>query len=197
MSPFIIYGLRRPDSSEIRYVGRSSNGLKRPAEHAKSKTRFHVNSWSRSLEKEGISYIIEVLEDVGPRGTIVRTNDALNEAEIRWIAKLRLEGHRLTNMTDGGQGSLGFKPRLGRKNSLEMNEKIRLASSKRRLTQAEKDKVSRATSKPIVCLNDGREWPNARTASKFYGVGYSTISHILNGHVKRSRSGLHFRFVGS
>jgi hypothetical protein len=48
--------------------------------------------------------------------------------------------------------------------------------------------------KRIVCLTDGREWPNARTAAAHYGIGHRLISLVLTGHRKRT-GGMEFKFL--
>jgi hypothetical protein len=101
----LIYGLRDPRTGEIRYVGKSTNGLVRPRVHAhpsEIKRPSRKNNWIQSLKKQGLRYEIVILE-------YVNTLDELPEAECRWIAFGRQAlGDRLTNLLDGG-GSLGRK----------------------------------------------------------------------------------------
>lgn len=110
VSRFLIYGLRDPRTREIRYVGRSSSGLQRPRTHMtpgalRRFAHLHVTAWIRELLGLGLRPEIVVLQ-VLDRGV----NDLLNEAEKYWISVGRAAlGHRFTNMTNGGDGLLGYR----------------------------------------------------------------------------------------
>ena len=96
---FIIYGLCDPRTKEIRYVGKSCTGLKRPKEHLfhyQNKIKTYKNCWIRSLLKEGVSPSILVLEEC--------ERQLLDEREVFWINHYRRLGYKLTNMTTGGTG---------------------------------------------------------------------------------------------
>ena len=105
MSPFLIYALVDPGTSEIRYIGKSSTGLKRPREHANpavlGRDHGYKVNWIRGLLADGLNYEIKVLEELP-------SSDVLSDAEIRWIAYGRSEGWPLTNLTDGGEGTNGW-----------------------------------------------------------------------------------------
>ena len=93
-------------SSEFRYVGLTSKTiLRRRSEHFKNadrgiKTPF--SDWLRRYESREDVYF-ESLE-------LVMSQDLedLGTAEQVWIARLRDEGHRLLNLTDGGLGPRGY-----------------------------------------------------------------------------------------
>jgi group I intron endonuclease len=103
-SKYLIYGLRDPNTKEIRYIGRSCSGLKRPREHYRqnglSKKKSHCNSWIKSLK--GKIPKIEVLE-------YTNNKDELDALEIKWIAYAKAQGWNLTNHTAGGGGTSNFK----------------------------------------------------------------------------------------
>lgn len=102
----IIYGLTDPSDGQVRYVGKSMNGLLRPKAHARlsqSKGSTYKDRWVRKLRRLGLNYGIVVLE----RG--IPTED-LYDAEQRWIRHYREIGARLTNLTDGGPGNIGWVP---------------------------------------------------------------------------------------
>jgi len=100
---YIIYGLTDPDTQEVRYIGKSTSGLKRPKEHKKPcnlKTPSHKVNWIKSLINEGKTYGIIIIEET-------ETPEALDGREIHWIAEYKARGAKLTNGTDGGEGALG------------------------------------------------------------------------------------------
>jgi len=114
---FLIYGLVDPDTKEIRYVGKSSYGLKRPKEHFKPsnylKQKNHKAHWIKKLISEGKLPEIIVLKTA-------ETEERLNQLEIETIKYYRDAGNALTNGTDGGEGSLGWVPNAdNRKNMSE------------------------------------------------------------------------------
>lgn len=107
-SPFagVIYGVRGMNSGEFRYVGLTTDTISgRRKSHWKAvargkKTPF--TDWLRTqTDRESVYFqslelvMSDRLEDLG-------------EAERRWIAKLRADGHRLLNLTEGGLGPRGY-----------------------------------------------------------------------------------------
>lgn len=99
-SRFIIYGLTDPRTGEVRYIGQSSRGDRRPREQMRPSSLAcdsYKNRWLRQLKSLGLRYRIEILEDCSSR-------DILDTAEQRWIAIARRDGWPITNCTDGGGG---------------------------------------------------------------------------------------------
>jgi hypothetical protein len=147
---FLIYGLIDPFSGQLRYVGKSKNGLARPVAHWKHnrtrETRDHTHNWVRSVLSKDATPEIEILEEWSGLGDPV---EWLNDAEIFHIAYHRMIGSKITNISDGGGGTTGLKfpnrPRptaetkarisktlMGRKLSVEQRKAISLGSSKRK-----------------------------------------------------------------
>lgn len=91
-----IYGLIDPRTEEIRYIGKSSRGMRRAYQHAyeKYKGKGEKARWIASLQEEGLSYEIITLENVSSR-------EELDARETWWIAWYRPLG-RLTNVSAGG-----------------------------------------------------------------------------------------------
>lgn len=109
-----IYALVDPNTRVIRYVGKTT--LKPEARldwHMRDVgwgSKLHVHRWIRKL---GCRPLLIILEQ-DPKDC--------NEAECRWIAKLKSSGICLTNMTLGGDG---WSP--GMKRSASSNKKISVA----------------------------------------------------------------------
>lgn len=104
MRPFI-YGLVDPRTLLVRYVGSSTRGLRRPRQHGEPyrlRTHNHKNAWIKSLHAFGLDYEIVILEETSSR-------EVLPALERFWIAYGRACGWPLTNLTDGGEGTLGVE----------------------------------------------------------------------------------------
>lgn len=107
---YIVYGLldTRLGSSHyggIRYVGKSTTGMKRPKTHLMSsaltrKKGGRLTAWLQAHANIGVKPEIEILE-------IVEHADDLSEAEIYWIGLMLLAGANLKNLTRGGDGAPG------------------------------------------------------------------------------------------
>ena len=102
--PFV-YGLVDPaDVSHVRYVGMAT-GASRPYAHAKEarspKTRpSHKINWIRLIQSEGREPSVLVLEEL-PEGA---SRSFVGQIETMYIDSLKRIGHRLTNITSGGDG---------------------------------------------------------------------------------------------
>ena len=159
-----VYGLVSSSSpTNIRYVGRSRYNtpemrLEQHLRNAKKdSTNLHVYNWIRkciSLNEE-INYVL--------LASNITWEDSGIE-EIKFIKTLKDKGYDLTNMTDGGEGSLGIKAsnetkakmsasRKGRIVSEETRLKISKANSGKKKTEEAKEKLSNAIK--------GKPGPNA------------------------------------
>lgn len=103
-----IYTLSCPSTGEVRYIGYTSQGLaKRISQHRSCARRGRPQRcytwWRKCVREYGAEPIVEVVES----GT---GHDAGVKAEMAWIAYARRVGLRLTNHTDGGEGTTGYTP---------------------------------------------------------------------------------------
>ncbi len=100
-----IYGVRKAGDREFRYIGMTSTTVPhRRMQHWKAvkrgrKTPFY--DWLRQFESP---------EDVFFQSLqlVMRGEAELGDVEQQWIGRLRREGHRLLNLTDGGDGPNGY-----------------------------------------------------------------------------------------
>jgi len=106
VAQFIIYTLSDPRDGEIRYVGKTEGPLaKRMVHHmwrAGHGKRQYVYCWIRKLLADGVRPDARVVEEVGD-------HDSLVAAERRWIEELKTGGARLTDLTEGGEGAVGYR----------------------------------------------------------------------------------------
>lgn len=143
----LIYTLSDPFTHEVRYVGYSTQGLKRPKAHlvpSNWKHNSYKSNWIKSVVSLGKLPYISVISQWE-----VISFEELENAEKYWISYFRDNGSPLTNLTDGGGGMFGYKRssetllklsiasrgnknNLGRKRSLETKEKIALSLTGRK-----------------------------------------------------------------
>lgn len=113
----MIYALKDPGTSEIRYIGKANDLQARMREHrweAKSSgLQTHKVRWLRTLDGDPIVKVLEVC-----------TTENWAERERFWIKRFRRGGVRLTNIADGGQTS----PVEGRGHTEETKAKCRAAA---------------------------------------------------------------------
>jgi hypothetical protein len=103
----LIYGLSDPLTGQLRYVGKSTTGLKRPrSEHNRVLKGYegfgHRQNWIRNLHDSQTTYRISIIQECAD-------SDILCQAETFWISYFRTLGAPLTNLTDGGDGVSGWK----------------------------------------------------------------------------------------
>lgn len=103
----LIYALCEPGGFNPRYVGKTQRRTsKRHKEHIaealNGKPRLPVHRWVRSLYERGQWLCLKHLEYV-PAGADWAAR------ERHWVMRLRAEGARLLNLTDGGEGLVGHK----------------------------------------------------------------------------------------
>lgn len=105
MSRYLVYGLVDPRTLMVRYVGKSTSGMRRPRQHCSPSSMMdstHRTRWIKALLRYHLCYRIVVLE-------YAKTPDALGALECWWIAYGRACDWPLTNATNGGDGTCGYK----------------------------------------------------------------------------------------
>lgn len=88
----IIYTLTDPRDNQIKYVGKTNNIKRRMQEHLVESSTTKKNNWIKSLRKQNLKPIIEILDE--------ETDDPF--WEIYWISQIKTWGFTLKNMTEGG-----------------------------------------------------------------------------------------------
>lgn len=96
-----IYALSNPLKSGYRYVGKTVNPEKRMASHISesAKKDTHKNRWIKSVLSFGVVPVMIILESFCDDN-----QDMWQSREVFWISKLKIDGHKLTNLKDGGAG---------------------------------------------------------------------------------------------
>jgi hypothetical protein len=182
---FLIYGLLDPRTGELRYIGKSCSGLRRPRQHIQPdrlKAHTHKNNWVRSLLKIGLRPKIAVL-------ATSESKEGLSERERELIQKHKEAGSRLTNLTDGGEGTSGHrkstetKARISesvRRSREDLNVRIRIALGK--------------GCKPFREVRSGKIYRTVVEAATELNLHRSCISNVLAGRY-HSTEGFVFEYV--
>jgi hypothetical protein len=204
IKPVYIYGLVDPETTAIRYIGKSIHPEQRLRNHINEKYPCHRRNWIDSLKKKGLEPGLICLVEL--KGESANDWQAW---ERMYIAMARRDGWPLVNETEGGDGVpvIGDAARrrsiawVGRKHTPESIIKIGNASRGRHHTEENKkrmsemmtgrkilwaDKVAEAVRK--LTKEDVEEiklrFKNGETTvelAKEYGVHRTTISKVNMG----------------
>lgn len=182
MNRHYIYFHKRADDGVIFYVG---VGVGRRATVVKNRSDF----WKRIVEKHG--YTIEY-----PHKDI--SQEEAKQLEIHYISVFgRLDKHTgtLCNMTDGGDGRVGYEC------SEETKEKMRKAATGVKFTEERKRKIgeksierkaweaaSQKNRKPVICY--GKLYESQSAAAKEFGISCTEVKNRC-----RAKSHPNFRFA--
>jgi group I intron endonuclease len=191
-----IYKLIDPITNEIRYVGKTKNSItKRLYEHLtvrNLKSNNHKNNWIKQLLKSNNKPKIEVLEVVNEDNWIPK--------EIYWIKFLKENGCNLTNTSDGGEGSFGYKMTKEsiekslntRKanNTLKRSDECKNLISKsklgKKLSKEHIESVASKLRKKILQydLNGSliKEWEGIRVCARELGLNHRSIITYLDSN---------------
>lgn len=205
--PAIVYGVSCSVTGGL-YVGVTSRDeTLRLKEHIASALGGRGNGhFYRAIRKHGAAaFSIRVL-------AVCKTLGDAKKAEIAWIAKLKPR----YNSTKGGDGQLGrtFSKETRRKIGAAHVGKAHhgvphSAATKRRLSEIGRSLDNQlrwtlyqglgpaALSRPVVCLDDGREFPSANAAARECGLSSSLVIEVCRRNPRRiSAGGRVFRYRG-
>lgn len=167
----IIYGLVDPRDHTLRYVGKSTSGLKRPKQHFCPYylenlpfKNYYVYRWIRKLLKQNVKPEIVVLEECEPEN--------LNFWEVWHIAYWKGLGCRLTNATLGGEGVVGRKWTDAQRKARSEQSKGNTNRRGSKISQKSKDLISKAQDKnkrPVICVNTGEVFDSKYDVIRRFG----------------------------
>ena len=95
-----IYTLEHTITNEIRYIGKTNSPERRLHHHwtVGYKSNNKIGNLLKSLKKLKLKPIMKIIDE---------TSDNWQQLEMYWISQFKTWGFRLTNYTDGGEGSYG------------------------------------------------------------------------------------------
>jgi len=183
---FLVYGLTDPRTGEVRYIGKSTVGLRRPRIHALPCSLHkgpgtHKNVWIKSLLREGVTPGIAIL-DTCPSA------DSLSQREIEIISMYKAAGANLTNGTRGGEGGSFAK-------SAETRKRISESVKRSREDLAVRVRISRGkVNKPFVEVKSGIVYGTIVEAAVALGLHRSNVGNVLHGRAPHTR-GYVFKYL--
>ena len=182
----IVYRHRRLDTNEIFYIG-----IGKTEKRAYNKSNNRNKYWKNIVNKT--KYSIEILFN----------NITWEDAKELEILLIKEYGRKdlglgpLVNMTDGGDGSKGYKHVIKRKFSDESRLKMSISQKKvynniikERLLNAHKNMSSESKynmsktqfkSKPVINIETNEIYSSAKELSFVINVNYATLKNWLSG----------------
>lgn len=206
---FIVYGLVDPRTGQLRYVGKSTSGLKRPKAEWKNalngREGKRKTNWIKSLAASGVGrYSIVLFQGFDD-------DEILCQAERFWIAYFRNMGCRLTNDTDGGEGVSGYvqsaelrkwrsdffkkvprtaewkeniaKSKLGKRRSPETVAAVSAGLKKSQTFKAHLDQLHAI---PPFWDQNGVRYGSIKEAASKLGLWPQNICHVLSGRYRHT-----------
>ena len=189
----IVYMVRRIADGKI-YVGKTTRKLrKRIMEHLQN---CRTSYFDRAIKKHGIeSFDISILEECA-------TENELNDREKFWIKELNCKIPNGYNLTDGGEGIVGYNipPELCQKRSEKTCIKISMAKKGKKgkpvsKETREKMSVANKNKRAVICAETKQIFPSIKSAANSVNLSACTISNVL-GKKNYTAGGYHWEYVG-
>lgn len=159
-----IYSLNDPITNEIRYIGLTKKKLEtRLCEHisgskSTKSSKTYKKNWIKSLLDKGLEPVINLIESS-------LTLNEVKEREIFYISLFK-KTCRLTNATEGGDGTSGYK--LSEESKRKIGEKNKKSLTGRKLSETHRENIGKARegmhlsqeSKDKLAKKVKQEWAN-------------------------------------
>lgn len=188
-----VYTLSHPQTGEVRYVGKTKNGMEaRLRSHLKAARRTQktgergprLHYWINSLPSDPIIEELEAYPD----------EKLTNEGETFWISYFRFVGFRLVNHGDGGEGRSGdhASDETKRKMSIaHMGHKCNVGKVR---SQELRIRISRTCGGRPFTDQHGNRYETIRGMSRDLGLDRAHVLAVLKGR-SRSHKGYVFTYL--
>lgn len=128
LRPWFIYTLHDPrDPDAVRYVGWATDTKRRFNQHLSdaraNRDQTYCGRWKRTLLVEGTLPVLSIVESGSGAGWGL--------AESKWVSHFKSLGHKLTNLTDGGDGTRGYHWPIEKVRKLTDEQKRRIGEAHR------------------------------------------------------------------
>ena len=159
---YVLYAESSP--AVVRYIGRTRADTpdKRFKMHIKNASddarKTHVYNWIRSVLSSGGTVCVRSIE-------LIENYEESADREKHWIAFYREQGHDLTNLTDGGEGTVGLR-REYLPHSVEARENNRKAQLGKILTEEHKKNIGKGNLGRVVSEETRKKIRNSNIGKK-------------------------------
>lgn len=165
-----IYTLSDPLTEEIRYVGKTSQPLRRAYEHSylRREENTHKKNWISKLKKKGNAPLFEIIDEVDI--------EEWQFWEKYWVSQIRSWGYNnLLNHTNGGDGST-----FGNKGSFTKGRAPWNKGMKGRKLKSDKHVFQYSG----LTGNFLREWSTAKKAGSELNINVEGIGQCCRGKIR-------------
>lgn len=168
----VVYRHRRLDDFSVFYVGIGDKEYRSRSKHNRS------DHWKRIVKNHG--YVVEIVAN----GIDYDTAKELEMEMILQYGRRFNNTGRLVNITEGGDGTLGFFFKHKEETRLKMNkEKIGIPRTK---DAKLKISMNHAKSRVVINTETGEEYRSCADLSRKIGVNQDTLSEKLRGRRKNN-----------
>ena len=171
-----IYYLKDPSINLVRYVGKAIDLHRRYLDHLSESNDItkggYKHNWVRSLLQKNVKPVMGLIT--------ITDNDNWQEQECYWIKYFRDKGHPVTNLSDGGEKTLGF---TGHQHSEESKQKIAEKSKGHTLSKESRKKLSDSKMGHVGAMN----------GKKFSEEHKRKISEATKRRWKKNPEGFNFK----
>lgn len=173
----LIYTLSNPLTQEVKYIGKTINNLNsRLRQHITRKRMNKTTCWIKSLFKEGLIPLIEELDSCEWEQSA--------DLEIFYISIFKLWGFNLTNLTDGGEGTIGYKFSEESKAKIGKANKGNKVWEGRKHSEETKNKISIAN-KGKQRTNEFKEFRSNYQKNKNWKPSNEMYENMLKSHARK------------
>lgn len=185
MKNYKVYLIKKADNTIV-YVGLTSQALS---------MRFSQHVARKQLNRE--DFRIELVQNLLTLDQAVVLEEMLIQQYNTRINGYNVSPKSLNGYSNAHSEEQKLKWSETRKNkkvSEEHAAKNRIARLGKKNSSEHTEKIVKAVSKPVMCIETGKVYKSAREAAKQLKLQYSKISLVCYGK-RHSTGGLHFKFV--
>lgn len=179
----VIYALKDPNTKEIRYIGKTTKDPKK---------RFYAHCYPspKTNQRHVYHWVMKLREGYQKPELLIiahaNTYEELNQLEKSCIAFARSIDLPLTNISSGGDGSVGFK------RSAQTLEKMKIAQNRPHILEIKRKNAERQRirgylkefglkSRKTIYCSDGRQFSCVKDCVEQLKISQNSVFRIMKG----------------